>query len=500
MNVLVCWFGHETNAFSRKRTDFDLLAAQGYWKDEEIIEVFTGTPSYLGGMIKSASENNVNIIPTFAVENAGPMISKECLESTTNDLISYLRKHQGEFSGICLGLHGAGVAEGCDDVEGYVLSKVREEVGFDIPITVTLDLHANVSAKMCELSDGLFCIKENPHTDYALTGYEAMSTLINSINSGIKYKTDFIKLPLIMPITSSLVGELKEIMDFIKQYKKDYKLVDLALCHGFAYSDNKDVGVTVFVTSKNDVDNLNVLQEVGKHVWDRRSYVNVVTNNEREALDLAEEKLDGNKLVVINEASDNPGAGTPGDGTFLLKELLKRNIKGSAFGYIFDPEFVKECMNVGVGGIINTKLGGKIEEAEFHGEPVDITGEVINISNGEFVATTPLMKNIPGSFGNTVCVKIGNVKVVVASVQNQTYDDRAFFVGNIDVVQQRLLALKSSQHFKAFYNQLDSIIIPSDPMGIATANLKLLPFKNILRPIYPLDEQCGFEEAILFQK
>ncbi len=499
MKILIGWFGHETNAFSRKRTDFDLLCAQGYWKNDEMLTTFTSTPSYLGGMIKAANEYGVEVIPTFGVENAGPILTTECLERTTNDLVEYCRKYKNEFDGICLGLHGAGVSEDCNDIEGYVLEKIRNEVGYEMPITVTLDLHANISKKMCELSNGLFCIKENPHTDYSTTGYEAMKTLVYSIKKNIRYKTDFIKLPLIMPLIPTVDGILKNIVNYIKVYKVENNLADLSLAHGFCYSNNKDVGVTIMITTEEDMDNAKHLNLIGKYVWDRREYVNIDINDEVQAMDIAIQKISDDTIIVVNESSDNPGAGTPGDGTHLLKELIKRNISGSAFAYLYDPEFVNQCFKVGIGNTIKYNLGGKIEDEIFHGKPLEIIGEVTNLSDGSFISTTPLMKGIPGSFGKTACIQIGNVKVVIASVQNQTYDDRAFFVGNIDVKQQRLICLKSSQHFKAFYNNLDTVIISADPSGIASANLKSLPFNKIKYPVYPLNE-CVFEDSIIFQK
>ncbi|MCH4887889.1 M81 family metallopeptidase [Acidaminobacter sp. JC074] len=491
MKVLIGWFGHETNTFSRRKTDFDLLISQGCWYEKEIIDVFTGTPSYLGGMIKCANENNIELIPTFGVENAGPQLSDACVEKTLNILLSYVKDHLGEYDGICLGLHGAGVSESHDDLETYVLKRVRDIVGWEMPITVTLDLHGNISKGMCKHANGLFGIKENPHVDYETTGYEAMDALRRHINGEITVKTDVVPLPMLVPIT--VTKDYHEVNEFIKKYKKDNNLLDLAFFPGFPYSDTPITQASVFVTG--DGDQIAHVKKVASYVWDNRELiVNIDALDANEAVEKASEFTKENGgLCVINEEADNPGAGTPGDGTFLIESMIKANLEDSAFAYLYDPETVRRAHEAGVGELIDIELGGKIEEEEIHGKPLKLSGvQIRTLSDGNFIATTPLMKNIPGSFGPTAGLRYKNVDFVVASVQNQTYDDRAFVVGGIDISQKKVIGLKSSQHFKAFYKALSEKIIPANPMGLSTRNLNLFSYDTIVRPMYPIDENVEF--------
>lgn len=489
MKILIGWFGHETNTFSRRKTDFDLLVSQGSWYDDEILSVFRNTPSYLGGMIKCAEENNVELIPTFGVENAGPTLSDACLDKTTNILLDYIKKHHGEYDGICLGLHGAGCSESCDDIETYVLKKIRDIVGWEMPITVTLDLHGNISQGMCDHADGLFGIKENPHIDYETTGYEAMSALIRAVKGEIQVKTDVVPLPMLVPIT--VTKDYQEISDYLKEYKEKHGLLDLAFFPGFPYSDTEITYASVFVTGNGS--QKEHAEKIAAYIWARREQVvDIKAFNAEEAIQEAAAYLceDNAGLCIVNEEADNPGAGTPGDGTFLLKALIDANIEDSAFAYLYDPEVVEQASNAGVGATIDIKLGGKIEEESVHGKPLELEGVTVrSITNGDFIATTPLMKNIPGSFGPTVGLRYGNVDFVVASVQNQTYDDRAFVVGDVDITKKRLIALKSSQHFKAFYKDYAGKIIPANPMGLSTRNLNLFNYTKITRPMYPLDQK-----------
>lgn len=493
MKILLGWFGHETNTFSRARTDFDLLISQGSWEGQEILDIFRGTPSYMGGMIQRADEDGIELLPTFAVENAGPTISDPCLKYVTGKLVAYAKKYLGEYEGIALGLHGAGCAESCDDVETYVLRAIREVVGENMPIVSTLDLHGNITQGMCD-NALLFGIKNNPHTDYEISGREAMDTLIRTLTGEIKNPvTEVVPIPMILPITQT--ADYQRISDYLREYKAEHGLLDLCFFPGFPYADVPASSATVFVTS--DGGAMDHAKYIANYIWEHREeIVNIECFDAEEAVAKGVEwvKEYDTGICLINEEADNPGAGTPGDGTEVIRAMFEANVKDSAFAYMYDPEVVRIAMQAGVGAHISIDLGGKIEEEKYHGAPIHLDDvEVKTLSEGTFVATTPLMKGIPGSFGSTAGLRHGNVDFVVASVQNQTYDDRAFFVGNIDFKQKRLIALKSSQHFKAFYEPHVSCIIPANPPGIATRNLKLLEFKGIKRPVYPLDKDVSFK-------
>lgn len=492
MKILLGWFGHETNTFSRIRTDFRLLTSQGSWEGQEILDVFRDTPSYMGGMIKRAEESGAELIPSFAVENAGPTISDECLEQVCDKLLYYVKKHHGQYQGIALGLHGAGCSESCDDIETYVLRRIREVVGEKMPIVSTLDLHGNITQGMCD-NALLFGIKNNPHTDYATSGWEAMDTLIRTISGELKNPvTEVIPLPMLVPIT--VTSDYQNISNYLREYKKEHNLLDLCFFPGFPYTDSSISKASVFVTS--DGGAMDHAKKIAHYIWNHRNeIVNMESYNAEEALSLAQKWLNTNKegICLINEEADNPGAGAPGDGTPLIRAMIEANIKDSAFAYIYDPEVVQAAMNAGIGAKITIELGGKVEDRKYHGDPLLLKDvEVKTLSDGSFIATTPLMKGIPGSFGPTVGLRYRNVDFVVASVQNQTYDDRAFFVGNIDFKEKRLIALKSSQHFKAFFGPNVQHVIAANPTGISTRNLSLFDYEKIERPIFPLDKDTYF--------
>src|SRR4029077_4970842 len=76
----------------------------------------------------------------------------------------------GRLDVVYLDLHGAMVTEHLDDGEGEILRRVREVIGKDLPLVVSLDLHANVTPEMVAHADALIAYRTYPHVDMADPG------------------------------------------------------------------------------------------------------------------------------------------------------------------------------------------------------------------------------------------------------------------------------------------------------------------------------------------
>ena len=235
-------------------------------------------------------------------------------------------------------------------------------------------------------------------------------------------------------------------------------------------------------------------EELARWVWDNRAELTPLCLSAEEAVDTALEEAakEGDGYVVINETSDNPGGGTPGDGTYLLREFLRRDLAGAIMGYIADKEIALKAHAAGVGGVISGLLGGKTDN--LHGEPIAFeNAKVIALSDGHTDYVTPMWKGLHVCYGKSARLRIGNVEVVVCeTLSQQTLDDRPFLMVGADINQYRIVGLKSSVHFRAFFQSRAKAIVAADPPGIHTANFKQLPLKKIRRPAYPIDPEAVF--------
>jgi len=231
---------------------------------------------------------------------------------------------------------------------------------------------------------------------------------------------------------------------------------------------------------------------VADFVWERRHGFECESLTPAEAIDRAEALIkDG--YVVINEASDNPGGGTPGDGTHLLREMLRRDGKGYIMGPLCDPEAVAYIhANCKVGDRISIPVGGKVDP--INGEPIQLQeAEVINLSNGRLISAAPINYGAAMDYGKSVRLRQGNVEMILVSIRFQTYDDRPFIMTGCDMSQYRIVGLKSMNHFRGYFRNTADAIVTADPPGQCPMNLRIYPYKNVCRPILPLDEDVTFD-------
>ena len=490
MKVLIGHFSHEANTFAEKPVTYEQYTGKGIFFGEESICASEGTSLYLGGIIKACREEGIDMIPTCAYSSAAPVLTRECVDRMMESILPVCETHKHELDGICFALHGAGVAEGIDDLEVYVLKELRKIVGNKIPIVVPMDLHGNVSEETTQLAQGIFGIRKYPHTDKADVSYLAMKTLARVMRGEIEIESHIVHLPLLIPISAGMTDNhpFPEISAYFDQYIQQHHLIYASLFQGFPYADVASSTASVCVVSERGAKE--AAEALATYVWDRREFFRSNSLSPAQAMDLAEAVTDDG-YIIINDMSDNPGGGCPGDGTHLLKELLKRNLPGTIFGFICDSIAAEEIFNHKPGDTISIHLGGKHEK--IFGNPIHLeNATIISLSDGNFTYTSPNMFGLPCKLGNTARIRKGNVDIIIASTRAQTFDDRPFIITGADLKDYRYVALKSTQHFRGYFSDKAAAIIPCDPPGLSTSDLTAFSYNKIPRPVYPLDEGVTF--------
>jgi len=490
MNIFIAHLFHESNTFAAGFTEKERYATGAYCRGETVRETYAGTRHYIGGMIDRAALEQAQLTFSISVGTAGPTISRACLDYYVDQILEDLRPCAAGLDGICLALHGAGVAQDAPDMETYILKAIRGVVGQDMPITASLDLHTNLSSGMIQQCDGLFSLKTYPHVDTYEAGYGAMNCLIQIIKTGKKPVMTALRLPLFAAFSSMRTdapGPGLEIRELVQSLSKRDDVIDAAFLHGFSYADIPDSAMCALVVADGPREEL--CREIAEFAWERREHMLAPITTVEEALDEAEGKIKQDGLVVVVEGSDNGGGGGPNDGTFLLREMLRRNPKKAIFVSICDPEVAAECYELGVGGLFSGLLGGK--DDNFHGEPIEVKeARILGISTGHFRYTTPMYFGQPYCVGKTVRLQIGNVEVVVNSVPRQTHDDRMIAITGSDISMYELICIKSELAYRAFYTRLPQFTcaINCEPQGCCSPDLSLFTYHNVSRPIYPLDK------------
>lgn len=492
MAILLCQFGNETNTFAPGRVDFNSLAPQGWTEGGRVTEKFRGTRTYLGGALQAIEEAGETALPIDLVTNngnfgAGPLMTGECAQTVMDRVCACLEEKKGQFQGIYFAIHGAGCCEFDEDLEKYTLRRVREVVGNEMPVMCSLDLHANVTEEMCRLTDAIFSIKEVPHTDCYDAGYKAAKHLAARLQGRENPMMAMRKLPLLISpvLGSTLTGPGKQVKDYFARYGEEHGLLDCSFVHGFSATDRGCSSASVLVIADGYRPEAHA-QHLAEYVWKMRNqFVDPDVPDAAGAVDAALQVAEPG-YVVINEGSDNPGSGGPGDATHLLGEFLRRDLPGTIMGPVFDPEVAAYLHTCKVGDHVNIRLGGKT--MPLAGAPLEIEdAELLNLCDGDLISAAPINKGVAMSYGKSARLRKGNVEFIVVSVRYQTLDDRPFLMTGADMADYRIVGLKSMNHFRGYFTSRAAAIITADTPGARPANLLLYPYEQVKRPIYPLD-------------
>lgn len=497
MKIIYGRIGHETNTLSHEKSDFERWSRPGWLVGEDITTHNEGKACYVSGMIAAAREENVDLIPTVWIWDAGPLLLRKTYDDVLDQFLDVLEKNKTEIDGICLAIHGAGCAEGIDCIETYTLKKVREIVGEEMPVAITLDLHANLTKGTVDLAQGVFGIKEYPHTDTYEAGYLAMKSLVGYISGKHGLYSSVTELPILVPLAIGFTNEepMKSIKEYILEYVDKNDLLDASFMQGFPYSNREHAGTAVIAVSKRSQKEADdASRNIAKYIWENRDMLNQYKPlSAKEAMDAAIDILEQNPqgYVVINETSDNPGGGTTCDGVHLLNEMLKRNIPGSAMGYIADYAMTEKAFAAGIGGKISGFLGA--ENDKVYGEAIEIKDAIVcTLSDGKIVYNNPMVWHQLSDFGRAARIRVGNVDIVITEkVNQQTYDNTIFTMVGIDLEQSRILGVKSAIHFHAYFDSRSIGYVTADTPGITSSNLNLLNLDKVRRPIFPLDKEMN---------
>ncbi len=491
MRLFLAMMSHETNTFSNIPTDRAQFEARNLHYGGEILEAYRGTGTCLGGMIDAAARLGATLVPSVAAA-ASPagLVTKDVYGHVKERMLRDLSA-AGAVDGVLLDLHGAMVPEGLDDGEGDLIEAVRAVVGPAVPIAVTLDFHGNLSEAMVRGADLLNGYKTYPHVDMGERGVEATERLIDIIGRRLKPTVAFRKPPLLPPLGNqgTARGPMRRLYDLAAAMERDPKVISISIFAGFPLADIPDAGFGVYVVTNDDQALAERLaDEIADTAWKHRHEFIHTALPVREAV--AKALAAPGRPIVLADMADNTGGGAAGDGTEILRELVRVGARSAVVACLWDPKAVALCAQAGVGASVTLDVGGKVDDR--HGAPLRVTGVVRTLSDGRFVHKGPMARGLPGRLGTTAVLDVNDVKVILISYRWQTLDPEMIRFVGIDPLDHKILVVKSTIHYRAAFEPIASLIIEVDAPGLSSSNLARFDFKRIRRPIFPLDPDTTY--------
>jgi microcystin degradation protein MlrC len=486
MRIAIGGFWHETHSFAPRPTTWVEFLEPGGWPGVQTPATYvaalrhTAVPS--AGAFQVAEANGVTLAPlAWGFANPAGPVTAEAFERLAARLFSALQDamEAGPLDGLYLDLHGAMVAEAFPDADGELLRRARAIVGPDVPIAASLDPHCNLTAAMVRHADVLTPFRSYPHTDMREAGARAMSLLLARIARGKPFAKAFRQLDYLIPITSqcTLVPPMADVMAARQSIQAKLGAAELSLCFGFPYADFADCGcaLVAYGVTQDAADAAAdaLLRDLKMREHDFAQPILEAEEAVRDAIRLAR---GATRPVVIADTQDNPGGGGHGDTTGLLAALLDQRAEGAVVGAINDAESAAACHTAGEGAQVTLSLGGKSDK-----RPLALTARVLRLTDGRFTCTGPMTGGNVCDLGPTALIAVGGVAVIVISRKMQAYDQALFRHIGVEPATQKILALKSSVHFRADFQPISSAVIVAAAPGPVVADPATLPFRH-LRP------------------
>lgn len=487
MRIAIGGFQHESHSFAPRPTGWAEFLRPGglppFQRGAALAETLRPTSLPSAGAVSAAEEAGAEIAPlVWCFANPAGPVTAEAFERIAALLVASLSDalDKGPLDGVFLELHGAMVAEGFDDADGEVLRRVRAVVGPGVPVAASLDPHANMTAAMVALADVLVPYRTYPHIDMKAAGARAARLLVQRIRRGEPWAKSFRQVDFLIPLGSqcTLVPPMKDVLEERARLEDAEGVAELAFCFGFPYADFPDCGVAVAAFGEDAAAADRATAALAAWIEAREAEfaggVLPAAEGVAQAIALART---ASRPVVLADTQDNPGGGGHGDTTGLLAELVRQDARGAVLGLINDAEAAAACHAAGEGATLPLSLGGRSD-----GAPLAVAATVERLTDGRFTCTGPMARGNPAELGPCALIRVSpGVQVVVVSRKMQAYDQALFTHLGLRPAEQKILALKSSVHFRADFQPIASEVIVVAAPGPVVADPATLPFTR-LRP------------------
>jgi microcystin degradation protein MlrC len=472
LRIAIGGFKHETNTFSP------------FWTEADDFRFVRGEAVLEGGLAEWGQAEGLDLYPTFgAWAYPGGLVRRETYLRLKEGLLAELRAAL-PLDGVYLDLHGAMEVEEIGDAEGDLAVAVRALVGPEVLISVSLDLHGNISPALVNSANILTAFRTAPHRDYEETQQRALSLLVKALREKLKPVSILLKPPLLLAGESAMteVEPAKSLYARLAEIDQVPGLMNASLLIGCAWTDSLFTSTSVIVVAEHD---RNLAQQeaarFAREVWARRhdfrfgAETAVVDEAIQRAITATE------RPVFISDSGDNVTAGAAGDIPLLAERLVALGAQEALVAGLADPEAVQQCAAAGEGAEIALSIGGKTDTV--NGKPLVTSVHVERLSRsseeGSGVPTLAL-------------VRLGKVHLLLAVDRRPFVNRASIAVAGVDPMQQKIVVVKQGYLFPDLADHAPRVIMALSP-GATDLRLEELPYQRLPRPIYPLDGDFAWE-------
>lgn len=483
MRIGIGGFQHETNTFAPSRATWEEFAEKGGgWpklvSGPAMFDAVAGANIPIAGFIE-AMQSYTLAPTTWAAASPSGYVTRDAYERISTMIIDGLRQAL-PLDGVYLDLHGAMVAEHIDDGEGELLRRVRELVGPAVPIVASLDLHANVTRAMIAHADSLVCYRTYPHIDMAETGQRAAQLLDRRLHGMPRPYVALRSIPYLISLCwqSTDIEPSNSLYQRLNDLESLDSSISLSFATGFPAADFPECAPTVWAYGNTQADADAAADAMERAVLNAEVDFGGKILTADQAVETAlVYARDSTRPVVIADVQDNPGAGGSSDTTGILRALVRHDVQNAAIGLIVDPAAALAAHHAGVGKTVHLALGGHSGIPD--DAPLEADYVVEQISDGRFDTHGAFYRGFHMDLGPSACLRLGGVRIVVASNKVQMADQEMFRFVGIEPTRQAILVLKSSAHFRADFTSIAHTTLVCAAPGSMLMDAAQQPWKRL---------------------
>jgi microcystin degradation protein MlrC len=476
----------ESNTFSPRPSDRALFASGCLLFDESSLAGMDGKSTELAGFIAAARRREVELVPTIAAwaPSGGPMVPADFHRLADELLVRIARARPVD--GVLLALHGAWVSQDEPGADGWVLERVRDLVGPDVPIVASLDLHANVTERMVRSANGLVGFRTYPHIDMFETGQRAAELLFGVLGSQRRLATILRKVPMIVPPENAQtdVGPLAEVLAAARRAELEPPIRSVSIFPVQPWLDVPEQGCSaVVVTDEDGAEARRAADALAGLLWERRRAFRVPLVSPEEAVRRALATDVGPILLV--DSADGTSSGSPGDSTAILRALLDTSSDTPALVSLVDPEAARRVAESD-GRAVRLAIGGRLDPGRH--QPVEVEGRARRVANPVVTFSGGIGDGLTAGLGAAAVLEVGAIKILLMENPVPCYDPALYRAAGLEPREARLVVVKSPNNFRWAYRDVARDWIYVDAPGASSPRLEGLRFTRVPRPLYPLDD------------
>jgi microcystin degradation protein MlrC len=462
------------------------------WEREEILVNAPGNNWEVTGFLEVLEEASIEPVPAIATMSiSGGRVEQSTFDDLLNRLLTRIESAR-PFDGVLLALHGAMVSEECDDPDGEIIAAVRRLIGPEVPLVVSMDLHANLTRRCVEEADAIVGFRTSPHIDQRDTGRRAASILVRQLRGEVMPVMRMVKIPLNTPASThrhEAPGPFQRLMEASKAAEQG-DVLSTTVFTVQPWLDIEEMGyATVAVTNGDPALAARVAEELAAQAWtERAAFFETKLVPPDEAIAWALAQPEG--PVILSDLADGNGAGSPGDATAVIAALLAAGPPKTTFATVRDAEAARMAVEAGVGAEVDLMVGGKLDH--IYNQPIRYTGTVEFAGPASFRFGGGGYTGMAMDMGISAVVRHEELHLLITSNSCFVIDPEIYRAVGLEATEAQIIVVKSAIQFRSGFTGIEKGIALLDTPGMSSDYLERFEFRKVPRPLYPLDREFEF--------